>query len=115
MGIVSDDRFYDLKVVSDVVDFFQEIGADIITYKRMFVDAETDQELGCILFPKQQRWMGKLPSEQLFQKISSFCFLTGENTYYTKAFYKSMGGYVRSFKYMEDYPFFLKYTEQMVE
>lgn len=108
MGIASDDRFYDSAVVSDVVDFFQKTGADIITCKRLFVDEETGKSMNCMPFRHQRRWMKKLTPEKMFQKMASFSFISGSNTYCTKSFYEISGGYDRAYKYIEDCPFFLK-------
>ena len=108
MGIASDDRFYDHKVISDVVAYFQKTGAEIVACKRLFVQEGTEKILNTMPFPNQIKWMQRLDNNQLFQKLSSFCFLSGANTYYTKALYQKMGGYDLDYMYMEDYPFFLK-------
>jgi GT2 family glycosyltransferase len=108
MGIASDDRFYDSHVVSDVVRHFQKTGAEIIVCKRQFVRADTDEPLGTMPFPNQLRWIKTLDSEKLFQKMASFGFISGANTYYSRALYLRMGGYDKRYKYIEDYPFFLK-------
>jgi hypothetical protein len=76
--------------------------------KRQFVRADTDELLGLMPFSNQVRWLKTLDNQLLFQKLASFCFLTGANTYYTKDLYLKMGGYDKRYKYMEDYPFFLK-------
>lgn len=108
MGIASDDRFFDTHVISDVVKFFQKTGAEIVVCKRQFVEASSDAALATMPFYNQIRWIKKLDNQKLFQKIASFCFLTGANTYYTKSLYEQMGGYDLDYKYMEDYPFYLK-------
>lgn len=108
MGIASDDRFYDESVVSDVVEFFEHTGAEVVTCIRQFVDEENDQKITCMPTKKQRRWLEKLPPEKLFQKMASFPFVSGSSTYYTKDFYNRMGKYDRSFLYIEDVPFYLK-------
>ena len=108
MGIASDDRFIDERVISEVVEFFQNTGASIVTCRRQFVDNLTDKKMALLPFKRQVRWMKFYSNLVIFQKLSSFCFLTGANTYYTKEFFIEMGGFDLSYKYMEDYPFFLK-------
>lgn len=108
MGIASDDRFHDPFVISDVVEFFEHTGAQVVTCIRQFVDEQTDKEITCMPTKKQRKWLEDLPPEKLFQKMASFPFVSGSSTYYTKDFYNRMGQYDRSFLYIEDVPFYLK-------
>ena len=108
MGIASDDRFSDRKVISDVVCFFEEKGAQVITCIRQFVDEKTDEKIVCMPTKKQQQWMNILSAEKLFEKMASFPFISGSSTYYRKDFYNRMGRYDCSFQYIEDVPFYLK-------
>lgn len=108
MGIASDDRFYDEKVISDVVAYFQKTGAEIVTCKREYVDAQTGKAI--LVMPDRQYagWIKRLPANKLFEKMGSIGFISGSNTYYTRDFYDTFGGFDRLYKYIEDYPFFLK-------
>lgn len=108
MGIASDDRFSDRKVVSDVVRFFEIKGAQVVTCIRQFVDEQTDEKLTCMPTEKQQHWMSCLSTEKVFEKMASFPFISGSCTYYRKEFYDRMGKYDCSFRYIEDVPFYLK-------
>lgn len=108
MGIGSDDRFIDSHVVSDVVSFFEKSGAEIVTCKRRFVEAGSEKKLACMPFKNQIKWINTLDNYHLFEKMASFGFISGSNTYYTNSFYKSMRGYDTDYKYIEDYPFYLK-------
>ena len=108
MGLASDDRFYDPSVVSDVVSFFEDTGAEVVTCIRQFVDEENNREIACMPTEKQRKWLETLPPEKVFQKMASFPFISGSSTYYTKEFYNRMGKYDRSFLYIEDVPFYLK-------
>lgn len=107
-GIASDDRFVDEHVLSDVVAYFNKTGAEVVTCKRQFIENGTDKKLVCMPFDNQITWMKKLSSDKLFEKLASFCFLSGASTYYRRSLYESVGGYDSSYKYMEDYPFYLK-------
>ena len=100
MGIASDDRFHDPFVISDVVEFFEHTGAQVVTCIRQFVDEQTDKEITCMPTKKQRKWLEDLPPEKLFQKMASFPFVSGSSTYYTKDFYNRMGQYDRSFLYI---------------
>ena len=108
MGIASDDVFYDNKVISDIVNYFQKSGAEIVTCKRQFFQEGSNKNLVIMPFFYQIKWMKKLNNKILFQKLCSYCFLTGANTYYTKELYERIGGFDLEYRYMEDYPYFLK-------
>lgn len=108
MGLASDDRFHDRNVVTDVIDYFQETGAQVITCIRQIVEERTDRALACLPSERQQRMLEKLSPQKLFEEMCSFPFISGSSTYYTKEFYNRMGKYDSSYKYIEDVPFYLK-------
>ena len=108
MGIASDDQFYDSQVVSDVVKYFEDTGAEVVTCIRQLMDTESRKELAVLPSKKQQNWLRTLSPEEIYEKMVSFPFISGSSTYYRKEFYQRMGKYDTSYKYIEDVPFYMK-------
>lgn len=112
MGIASDDRFADPDVISDVVTFFKKTKAEIVTCKRRFLNSKTGKTMALMPFPNQIKWIGTLDNKKIFEKMCSLGFISGCCTYYRRDLYESVGGYDQGYRYIEDYPFFLKLLRQ---
>lgn len=115
MGIASDDRFYDEKVVSDVVNYFQNQNCEIVTCRRLYVDSVSDKPILVMPDAQYSKWINSLSPQKLFEKMGSIGFISGSCTYYTKAFYEKMGGFDQAYKYIEDYPFFMRALREGTE
>ena len=100
----ADDEFYDNRVLCDVIDKFNESGADIITALRVPVIKSIEQtSLPDSVF----RPLFKEPQKLLKYIALNGNIISGASTYYRRSLFDNVGFFDEQYRLLEDYPFYL--------
>lgn len=111
IGLSSDDIFYDNNVISNVVNFFIETGADIVTCKRLICDSEMKNELNVLPEESDIKYLVS-KDKLLYQRLCYSNYISGACTYYSKKIFDKYGLFDEKYNLLEDYPFYLKLARE---
>jgi len=114
VGLSPDDLFYDESILSDVVDFFEEEDAMVVTTKRKVVDPSSNQGYE-ILPTKNDIETLNGSCKDLFERLCVSNFISGASTYHSRELFEAFGYFDEKYLLLEDYPKYLQLTRENVK
>lgn len=113
IGLASDDCFYNGEVVDNIVDFFSETKALLITACR---DVYDDKLINLIeKLPNRKEIKVLKSNKNIYRILCKGNFISGACTYYSKEFFRRYGLFDEEYKLLEDYPKYLYATRNKCE
>ncbi len=102
-NLAGDDEFFDCHVLSDWVDAFRTTGAQVMTAMRAVYDETLSIRKGLAPTQKQIRYLKKLSSNELFEKIVPENFIFGCCTARSMASLLKYGKFDERYRLIEDH------------
>lgn len=106
-----DDGFYGSNSCTQIVDFFINSRADIVTSFRQIVNNESTQ-IGIIPSRKSAKRLSKMSAYEQYKWIAFGAPFAGAGTYYSRHIIEKYNGFDEDYVLQEDGPFFLRATRE---
>lgn len=106
--LACDDRFYDEKVIEDIVEFAKGSGEYVFTTKRVCVDRESGVEFSTKPTELERSILSKEPQEIVNYMAVYGGIISGACTYYRREVFEQYGYFDEACKLVEDFPYYLK-------
>jgi GT2 family glycosyltransferase len=111
IGIASDDCFYSNKSITEVVKFFEETGALIVTSKRAVYDNCMKEQNMVLPFQTDLKYLMN-NQDYLYRRLCYSNFISGSSTSYSRKLFEKYGGFDESYFLLEDYPYYIKLSRR---
>lgn len=106
--LACDDKFYDERVITDLVAYAKKSKSYVFTAKRVCVDASSKKELFIKPTIPEANLLEQEPAA-LFNYMAVYgSFISGACTYYKKSVFKKYGYFDESCRLVEDYAYYLR-------
>lgn len=114
IGLAPDDLFYRKTSISEVVNYFLDTGAMVVTTKRKVFDTTLKKQKGVLPNPKDCRYLQKSYS-LLFERLCINNFISGASTYHSRELFEKYGNFDERYILLEDQPKYLELARRNVK
>lgn len=114
IGLAPDDLFYRKSSISEVINYFINTGAMIVTTKRQLFDTTLKNKKGILPNPKDYRYLEKKDS-LLFERLCINNFISGASTYHSRELFEKYGYFDERYTLLEDQPKYLELARKDVK
>lgn len=105
--LACDDKFYDDRVLEDIVRYASTSKDYIFTAKRTCVDQSGEKELSIMPAQKEIELLSQEPKKIINHMAVYGSFISGACTYYKKEVFEKYGYFDEHYKLVEDYSYYL--------
>lgn len=107
LGAGIDDVIHNESVFEQVVSFFEETGAEVITCIKEVIDND-GKKTGRTPSEKNAKRIAGASTEKLYKMVAMGVAIAGAGTYYARSIFDKFDGFDESYRLQEDGPFFLR-------